>query len=244
MKNNYLFVLVFTTVLITVSCKKKCNQPDDSSPTLTLNGGDIAVPMGQPFVDPGYTAIDNLGINCDKQGDGDITSKVTVQSALPINTFFAKDYFVSYRVEDSDGKADATWRHVFVQLNLDTIVGQWDFTVKQVSTGTIFATYNSTITRTNSSSTANFNYENYALSNFGYDGSISNVKLSIITVCKWCFGGYSTCTDFDILPQIVNGQTIDLDQGDLGLISGDGKHFTVSYTANGVSYLLTATKKN
>ncbi|RMG92668.1 MAG: DUF5011 domain-containing protein, partial [Chloroflexi bacterium] len=69
---------------------------DNVAPVITLLGGNISVPQGGKFVEPGFKAIDNV--------DGDITSKVKVvggpvNTASPVGSVFT----LTYNVSDSVG---------------------------------------------------------------------------------------------------------------------------------------------
>lgn len=78
---------------------------DDVSPVIRLSGNKtLYVKSGTPFVDPGYTATDNL--------DGDLTGKVTV-SGLP-NMDHSGNYAVTYSVSDEAGNTAYATRKVVV----------------------------------------------------------------------------------------------------------------------------------
>jgi len=68
---------------------------DTIPPVITLVDGDVTVPCGDAFVDPGFTATDNL--------DGDITGNVNVGGAVDVNTPGA--YVLTYNVMDAAGNA-------------------------------------------------------------------------------------------------------------------------------------------
>lgn len=70
--------------------------PADSPPKLTLNPPNpMTVQTGTPFVEPGYTATDDL--------DGDISGRVQVSGS--VDTTVAGTYSLSYSVTDSGGNA-------------------------------------------------------------------------------------------------------------------------------------------
>ena len=69
--------------------------PDTTPPVITLSGGSVTLDFGQAFVDPGFSATDNL--------DGNITASV-VRSGLP-NVNVAGPYTVTYNVVDAAGNA-------------------------------------------------------------------------------------------------------------------------------------------
>lgn len=74
-------------------------------PELTLIGkSKLYVPMGQEFIEPGFTAVDDV--------DGDISSQVTTSSDLDINTIGT--YTLTYAVTDSSN--NPTTRTRFVQV--------------------------------------------------------------------------------------------------------------------------------
>ncbi|TSD02569.1 MAG: hypothetical protein Athens071416_626 [Parcubacteria group bacterium Athens0714_16] len=63
----------------------------NSRPVLILTGGDLALNVGDTYVEPGFTATDNE--------DGDITSSVVVSGS--VNTSVAGVYTLTYNVIDS-----------------------------------------------------------------------------------------------------------------------------------------------
>lgn len=64
---------------------------DDIAPIITLKDGDINLYTGEKYIEPGFTAIDNV--------DGDITKQVIIKSNL--NTSIPGTYKISYLVKDS-----------------------------------------------------------------------------------------------------------------------------------------------
>ena len=69
---------------------------DETAPVITLLGdASISKEAGQPFVDPGATAADDL--------DGDLTDDIVVGSDLDVNTIGT--YTVTYDVMDAAGNA-------------------------------------------------------------------------------------------------------------------------------------------
>lgn len=69
---------------------------DETAPVITLLGdASISIEAGQPFVDPGATAADDL--------DGDLTDDIVVGSDLDVNTIGT--YTVTYDVMDAAGNA-------------------------------------------------------------------------------------------------------------------------------------------
>jgi len=71
---------------------------DQTAPVITLTGGNVSVPQGGVFTDPGYSATDNV--------DGVITGRVTVTGG-PVNTGAAIGtvFTLNYNVSDSSGNA-------------------------------------------------------------------------------------------------------------------------------------------
>lgn len=69
---------------------------DNEPPVITLAGGDIVViERGDPYVDPGWTATDNV--------DGDITGQVEVEGLDVLDPNTIGEYALTYRVADSAG---------------------------------------------------------------------------------------------------------------------------------------------
>lgn len=81
-------------------------QPDTTAPVISLSGDEfITLLVGEPFVDPGATAIDNV--------DGDISDRIVVTGT--VDTDVAGTYELRYNVSDSAGNAAAEkTRTVFV----------------------------------------------------------------------------------------------------------------------------------
>ncbi|RUM65452.1 MAG: hypothetical protein DSZ05_06095, partial [Sulfurospirillum sp.] len=68
---------------------------DTQKPHITLKGNKtLIIEKGQPFTDPGATALDDK--------DGDITSKITKEPAS-IDTSVPGEYEIVYRVSDKAG---------------------------------------------------------------------------------------------------------------------------------------------
>lgn len=68
---------------------------DTTSPVITLSGGNLSIAVGDAYIEPGYSAVDNL--------DGNITGAVTVGGNL--NTGTVGSYIVTYDVDDDAGNA-------------------------------------------------------------------------------------------------------------------------------------------
>ncbi|SDE23050.1 protein of unknown function [Pricia antarctica] len=66
---------------------------DTTSPVITLAEGSLSLAVGDTYMEPGYSALDNL--------DGNITGKVTVGGNL--NTKAVGDYTITYNVTDEAG---------------------------------------------------------------------------------------------------------------------------------------------
>jgi len=87
---------------------------DYEPPVITLLGGEIvAVEQYQPYIEPGYTAVDDV--------DGDITGWVEVEGA--VDTAVLGDYELTYRVSDSAGNAASVTRTVRVVEPNTTVKG-------------------------------------------------------------------------------------------------------------------------
>lgn len=78
---------------------------DSTLPVITLSGGAaLELPAGTPYVEPGYTAMDN--------GDGDLTASVVVTGE--VNPYLAGDYLLTYTVSDSFQNTATVTRKVTV----------------------------------------------------------------------------------------------------------------------------------
>jgi len=81
---------------------------DRNAPVITLtNGASVALPLNSPFVEPGFSAVDNV--------DGDVTSNVTVTGT--VNSAAVGVYIVNYVVRDSAGNQGTATRTVTVVDN-------------------------------------------------------------------------------------------------------------------------------
>ncbi len=82
---------------------------DTQPPVLTLVGGDtVTIMAGDPFVDPGYTAMD--------AAEGDLTASVTVTGTY--DTFQPGTYPFTYTVQDSKGHVTQVTRNLIVQAHV------------------------------------------------------------------------------------------------------------------------------
>jgi hypothetical protein len=97
MKN---LVIIILSLLIYASCKK-----EGHAPVITLLGKNPAeTGAGYPYHDAGATAND--------EEDGDITSKIIVQST--VDTSKTGTYQVTYNVTDSDGQKAVEVKRVVI----------------------------------------------------------------------------------------------------------------------------------
>lgn len=79
---------------------------DEISPVIALKGEkSITISAGTAFVEPGYTALDNI--------DGDITAKVEISGS--VNIYRADTYTVTYSAKDSSGNVGTATRTVIVK---------------------------------------------------------------------------------------------------------------------------------
>ena len=106
---------------------------DTTAPTLALTGSSsIDLPIGELYVEPGFTAIDNI--------DGDLNSSVAVSGTIDINT--EGSYVLSYDVSDAGGNAAATQTRtinvvtpvtIFVEAETATLEGS--HTIESTNSG-------------------------------------------------------------------------------------------------------------
>jgi hypothetical protein len=88
------FVIGFALIWLT-GCNGNPGKQDTTPPVITLMGGDINITLGDPYVDPGATASDDV--------DGNITDRIVVY--LDVNTSRVGNYTVRYDVSDTAGNA-------------------------------------------------------------------------------------------------------------------------------------------
>lgn len=85
--------------------KRTVKIADISAPVIALKGNSrLYVKVGTAYVDPGYTASDNI--------DGDVTAKVSVSGS--VNTSQMGIYPVTYTVTDAFGNRSNATRNVYV----------------------------------------------------------------------------------------------------------------------------------
>ena len=104
---------------------------DTTPPVITLTGGaSVQVLQGQAYVEPGYTATDNI--------DGNVTARVTVTGTVNTNT--PGTYTLTYRVSDAAGNAATATRTVTV-IYVDTtppVITLNGATTMQINQGTAY----------------------------------------------------------------------------------------------------------
>ncbi len=85
------------------------NPIDYDNPSISLNGDHgINIKLGEEFIDPGFTAFDEV--------DGDITSNVTVGGS--VDTTVAGLYEITYSVQDAAGNRTKVTRNVYVEAEV------------------------------------------------------------------------------------------------------------------------------
>lgn len=90
---------------ITHKLVRTINVVDDEAPVITLNGKDtVYIYKGDEYIDNGANAIDNY--------DGNLTSKISVESSIDTKT--VGEYIVVYSVSDSSGNKSSIERKVIV----------------------------------------------------------------------------------------------------------------------------------
>jgi len=101
-------LLVLIILSLSTQCKKEEEDKDTTAPTITLKGANPQfVDKGTAYVDPGYTADDDV--------DGDISNDVKVSGTVDVNT--EGTYKLKYNVSDKAGNnADEKSRTVKVMI--------------------------------------------------------------------------------------------------------------------------------
>jgi len=106
--------------IYTKTVKRIVEVNDLSAPKIELTGGEnYEVTINTKYVEPGYSAIDNL--------DGDITEKVNVTNN--VDTSVLGDYVVNYDVTDSSGNKATVKRNVKVERLRPTQMSIKDYTL-------------------------------------------------------------------------------------------------------------------
>jgi len=135
MKNRIKFQLSLLFLsLVFVSCDKESEgiSKVTTFPVITLTGEtSIGVALGQPFVDPGFKAM---------EGTKDITKDVVVNGTVDVTK--PGPYLLEYVATNSDGFKRSSTRTVVV------------YDKSSISTADISGTYTSTIKRTNTNTSA------------------------------------------------------------------------------------------
>lgn len=121
------------TILVMLFIGQSCTKEDITPPFIQILGDNpLTHKLKDSFQDPGFTAHD--------QEDGDITSKVIVNSTL--NTNETGTYAIKYLVTDASGKSASATRtvHVKNELEINNQIG--NFTVNDTINGTFNSSYN------------------------------------------------------------------------------------------------------
>ncbi len=85
--------------------KRQIEVVDKQIPSITLKGNDITITVGDKYIEPGYSALDNY--------DGDITDKVKVINDIDTNK--PGTYEIKYEVEDTSLNKYSINRKVIVK---------------------------------------------------------------------------------------------------------------------------------
>jgi len=107
-KSLFILSIIAAVIFIFTGCEKKITTEDDSKityyVTFDLEGGDfITIPVGTPFVDPGYTAM---------EGTRDVTNQVDVDGE--VDGLQVGFYVLTYSAVNKDGFPSATTRTVII----------------------------------------------------------------------------------------------------------------------------------
>ena len=90
---------------------EESDPTDGIPPVVTLIGSQtITQLVGEEFVDPGATAVDDV--------DGDLTSSITTTNTIDITS--VGSYTITYGVADSSGNIATAERYVFITEQVDT----------------------------------------------------------------------------------------------------------------------------
>jgi len=108
-RDGYVYYSVKDSSGNKATAKREIYYDDDICPEITLEGGEeYVVTEGEPYVDPGYTALDNA--------DGDISAKVQIEGTIDIN--IPGEYIFKYSVRDSYDNYIEKFRKVIVKHNV------------------------------------------------------------------------------------------------------------------------------
>ena len=88
-------------------------NPDTDAPVINLIGGNQTITQGSPWVEPGYSATDNI--------DGDITGDVVVAGDTVDENAIA-DYTLTYDVSDAAGNPATQRTRVITVVAADTVI--------------------------------------------------------------------------------------------------------------------------
>lgn len=115
----------------TVTLTKTVHVVDTTIPVITLIDGDMTIAIGDPFVDPGATAMDNY--------DNDITTNIIVSGA--VDTSLAGTYTLNYDISDSSNNSALTMERIITvtadavtNIPVITLIGDASITVTQGNT--------------------------------------------------------------------------------------------------------------
>src|SRR5258708_463494 len=108
-----ILLIIFSLIIVTVSCKKK----DTTAPVISLIGGKNAqIILNSSWSEPGFTATDNQ--------DGDITKNVDISGT--VNKDFAGSYEIKYTVADASGNEVSVSRIVTVYNEAKYLNGKYN----------------------------------------------------------------------------------------------------------------------
>ncbi|RLL49978.1 DUF5011 domain-containing protein, partial [Mariprofundus sp. EBB-1] len=113
---------------------------DSTPPVITLTGGNITIPQGTTFTEPGYSATDNI--------DGNMTLNVVVtggpvNSAAAVGTLFT----LNYNISDVAGNAAVQQtRTVTITDSTPPIISLLGITPVSVALGSVYTDAGSTVT--------------------------------------------------------------------------------------------------
>ena len=106
-QDDKILYAVTSSTGFTATAERAIFYNDPIAPELTLNEGEtITISAGQQFVEPGFTATDNV--------DGDLTAQVQVSGQVDI--YSTGDYQLTYTVTDAWGNTTTATRTVTVDV--------------------------------------------------------------------------------------------------------------------------------